>query len=33
MKDNFRMIDGKMTAVEQKDIQQNLDDQQNLLNK
>jgi hypothetical protein len=29
----FRMIDGKMTAVEQKDIQQNLNDQQNLLNK
>lgn len=29
----FRMIDGKMTPVEQKDIQQNLNDQQNLLNK
>ena len=29
----FRMIDGKMTPVEQKDIQQNLNDQQSLLNK
>jgi hypothetical protein len=28
----FRMIDGKMTPTEQKDIQQNLDDQQKLLN-
>jgi len=29
----FRMIDGRMTPVEQKDIQQNLNDQQTLLNK
>jgi hypothetical protein len=28
----FRMIDGKMTSTEQKDIQRNLDDQQKLLN-
>jgi hypothetical protein len=28
----FRMINGKMTPTEQKDIQQNLDDQQKLLN-
>ena len=28
----FRMIDGKMTPTEQKDMQKNLDDQQKLLN-